>query len=948
MFFEEYFQKRGEEVTPNSQNEVQVKCPFPHAKGLEEHASASFNVKRRIYKCFACAAEGLDDGMSETSFIGKLYHVDYETAIKLKNMHMEAVNLEQMTDNLMNNPSLVKYLSDRGIPEQAIIEYQLGYTGDGIIYPVLLDGILFDTRTHVPNPAEGEPKTRSRKKAKPLLFPYDHWKKDSKPTIMTAGENDTLLGRTFGFNCVETTLGEGSIPIILKVFYGKTVYVCYDCDHAGKAAASKLAFYLKEAGASDVYIISLGLEGTKADKDLTDYFVKHKKTAEDFQQLVDTAELFTQEQYIEEKNKEFQLVDLWNVKSSHYTNKYISSRVMQSGHFEIPLVDVPSHLDWECLGAMDNPACNICSFYGGATGTWTLDNNNLEDILGLLEVNVATRNKYMKSLCGLPAKCPNSRIRPIAYKHVEKVILAPDVETENEATGYRAAELFAYILDGNTEDGNKYRMYFKRVADLKTGSMVLIVDKVEDSDNAINSFKVTPQFMQAMKQWQGNPYTIMKKRYEDLGKVAVGKYLPEMIFYASDIVYHSVLDFKLFGKEEKGHPEGLIIGASRTGKSEVGNAMQRFYGLGNVTEAKNASVAGLIGGVDKSTNGTYRISWGSIPRNHKGMLFMDEISGLPPEVFKHLTGLRSQRKAVIEKIRKGEAPAKTRLLWVGNPRVGEDKRSRSLYDYNYGVDVCLDLFPADEDISRFDFIILVPEPAEYISPLNPDGTVPEKAQLPKELKDLVRWVWSRSVDQVVFEPYVERYIEQTALDLDKDFGSSVKIIGVEGGKKIARIATSVAACCFSCSEDGEKVIVKKEHVDWVKDFLLKCYDNEIFRLKQYVVEERKFITTDDETTVYVAGLIKKYPMLMKVLIEQQDCPHYNLKAASAIDDTEYKFITSNMMMKGLIKPTPKGVVATRKLRLSVDILRAKKPVKMKEKPIEDSSPRSFSDKMKFK
>jgi hypothetical protein len=113
------------------------------------------------------------------------------------------------------------------------------------------------------------------------------------------------------------------------------------------------------------------------------------------------------------------------------------------------------------------------------------------------------------------------------------------------------------------------------------------------------------------------------------------------------------------------------------------------------------------------------------------------------------------------------------------------------------VDVCLDLFPADEDISRFDFIVLVPEPDEYISPLNDDGTLPEQHQLPDELRQLIRWVWSRNRDQVKFDTYVEKYIEHVAMDLNKDFGSSVKIIGIEGVKKIARIATSIAACCFS-------------------------------------------------------------------------------------------------------------------------------------------------------
>lgn len=920
MFFEEFFTKRGEAIEPNAKGEVMVRCPFPHNKGYEQHASASFNVHKRIYKCFTCSAEGREQGMSEIAFIAKVYDTTYENAAKLKNMQIygDTDNLEQLTQNLLNHQEYKAYLNNRGITDEAIVEYKLGYKGDGILYPIILNGILVDERVYNPFPEEGEPKIRSRRNAKALLFPYDHWINDDRPTLLTAGENDTILARIKGFNAVETTMGEGSIPkILLNKFKGRKVYVCYDCDEAGRKAAKRIAFYLKEVGA-EVYIVDLGLPGTKDDKDLTDFFIKHGKTAADLQRLMDEAPLFTEDDYIEQKNQEYELVDLWNVKQSKYSDKYISSRVMQMGHFELPIVDVPSIMEWECLGMTDSKICMTCPF-ANRKGTWTLESENLGDILYLVEVNEATKQKAMKRLCGLPEKCPNSRITVVSKKHVEKVIVSPDVETESELSGYKQAQLYAYVIDGDTVDGNRYRMYFKRYPHPKDQSIILVVDKVEESDNAINTFKVTEQFKESLKRWQGDPFEIMEKRYRELGQRAVGKYLPKSIFFATDIVYHGVLDFKFLKEYMKGHPEGLIIGASRTGKSAVGKKMSRFYGLGNVVECKNASVAGLIGGVDKGGNGTYRISWGEIPRNHKGLLFLDEVSGLPIEVYKHLTGVRSEREAVIAKIVKGKVPAKTRLLWVGNPRTDERGRSRSLHDYPTGVDVCLDLFPADEDISRFDFIVLVPEPKDYVSPLDDDDDPQE--QLPEELKQLIRWVWSRNRDQVIFAEHVERYIEHVAAELNKDFGSKIKIIGIEGVKKIARIATSVAACCFSCTEDGESIVVKKEHVDWTKQFLISCYDNEIFRLRQYVAQERMLTTTNEAVNLKVASIAKKYPMLIKVLLQQPECPHYNLQAATGLEGQEYRQLISDMFNTGLVQPTSKGITATTRLRLAIEEFR---------------------------
>lgn len=942
-FFEQFFQNRGESIEPNHQNEVQVRCPFPHDKGLETNASASFNVKHRIYNCFACTAEDRDTGMSETSFISRIFGSTYDDANKLKNLLIDSNGMEQLTDYLLQNAELKDYLNNhRGLTDETIKEYKLGYMGDGIVYPITLYGMLFDKRTYNKDAEPPEPKIKSVKDAKPLLFPFDYWVNDERPTIMTAGENDTLLGRQFGFNCVETTLGEGSIPkMLLSFFKGRTVYLCYDADDAGRKSALRMAFYLKDAGA-DVYIITLPLSGTKGDKDLTDYFLKHNKKTEDFQSLIESAPAFTQEEYIEQKNKEFKLVDLWNVKQSRYSEQYISSRVMQMGHFELPLVDVPSHMEWSCRGETDSKTCMTCPV-ANQSGEWFLESENLEDVLRLVDVNEDAQFRGTRRLCGIPSKCPNSRIKVKSKKHVEKVILAPDVETESELSGFKQAEVHAYVLDGDTEDGNRYRMYFKRMANPKDGTLVLVVDKVENSDNAINSFKVTPEFLNAMKLWSGDPYIVMKKRFEELGKKAVGKYLPEMVFYAADITYHGVLDMNFMGRMMKGHPEGLMVGASRTGKSDVLKVLNWFYGLGNYTEVKNASTAGLIGGVEKSSNGTYRINWGEIPRNNRGLLFLDEISGIHPEVFKHLTGVRSERVAVIAKITKGKAPAKTRLLWVGNPKVKENGRSKTLHDYSYGVDVCLDLFPADEDVSRFDFIVLVPEPAEYISPLNDDGTVPEPPQLPNELKDLIRWVWSRTANQVKFDAYVEKYIEHVALKLNNDFGSTVKIVGIEATKKIARIATSVAAACFSASEDGETIIVKKEHVDWTRDFLIRCYDNDIFRLKEFVQNERKFSTTTDEINLQIAQFAKKYPMMIKVLLEQESVPTYVLQNVGGVNSKdEFNHVIHTLYSIGAINTETKGnFSATRRLKLAIAVLKNKASAKK----IDADKPKSFSDKI---
>jgi hypothetical protein len=184
---------------------------------------------------------------------------------------------------------------------------------------------------------------------------------------------------------------------------------------------------------------------------------------------------------------------------------------MQMGHFELPIVDIPSHIEWECRGETESTVCAMCPRnVKNNSGAWSLESENLEDLLELVDVNKEIQRKGMLRVCGIPSKCPNSRMSVMAKRHVEKVILAPDVETESEASGFKVAELHAYVIDGETVDGEKYRMYFKRVPNPKDQTIVLIVDKVENSDNAINMFKVTPEFIKVMSAWQGNPIPLWK------------------------------------------------------------------------------------------------------------------------------------------------------------------------------------------------------------------------------------------------------------------------------------------------------------------------------------------------------------------------------------------------------------------------------------------------------
>ena len=273
-FFSWYFN----EPTLKTNGEANVLCPFEHDKGFDTRPSAHVNLSKGLFHCKTCYAEGRPNGMSEIGFISQLYGISYEKAVAYLGKFSDYDELpdawESTTDALMQTEYADYLRNERGLTDGTIHKYRLGYTGDGIRYPVLVYGLLCDVRTYQP---DGQPKMRSRKGSSPLLFPFDEWLASTGDTLLCAGENDCLLARQNELNALCVTGGEGTFPdVFLHLFRGRTVNICYDMDVAGISASKMVAFKLTQAGATVRLVTLSGLSGEKSDKDITDALVKRK------------------------------------------------------------------------------------------------------------------------------------------------------------------------------------------------------------------------------------------------------------------------------------------------------------------------------------------------------------------------------------------------------------------------------------------------------------------------------------------------------------------------------------------------------------------------------------------------------------------------------------------------------------------------------------------------
>jgi hypothetical protein len=935
-FLQQFFTERdGALNDANAAKEISVLCPFAHDTGFERNASAHINTEKGVFHCKTCEAEMRFDhgGLSEANFIAKYYGMSYIKAIALMNELSpgedpddEDESWSRAVTHLLESPDEMAILAARGITPEAVTEYGLAYNGDGIAYPVRINGVMMDIRTYNPHPTPDDPaKMKSKKGVRnTYLFPFDHWKTDPRPTVVCAGENDTLLARVMGFNAVTGTGGEGRFPELFASFFkDKDVFVCYDGDSAGQKGGANAAYIIKQAGAKSVKMVSLGLTGEKDDKDVTDFFIKHGYTAADFQARLDMATDFTKEEETAVKNVRYPLVDLWRVIEGTYSGKRISSRVTLSGIYDQGM-NVPVGAEWVCNGPnldSEKSPCWGCQ-KSRQEGIWTME-EGLRDVLKMVEVPDKDQMRELKDIIGIPQKCPNSTIKVMAREPVFKVILTPDVDSTNEGTGTKLVEMYGYTVGLNTEleDGHKYRAFFRTYAHPKDQRTFMVIDKVEDSDNSVNAFKMTDEIDARLQVFKGDPTVMMEDRRKRMHSLTVYFKPKRLIADAYNISFHSILDFNFDGRVIKGYPEIIMVGESRIGKTETGKTFQNYIRMGNTTAIKNATTAGLLGGAESLPRGGWKINWGAIPRNHRGMLILDEMSHLPQHVMGSLTDMRSEGVATIEKIAKGRAPAKTRMVWTSNPKHHEGM-SREIHDYPNGVKLLVDLVGADEDIARFDVaMIVVKDDGDLSKPS-------DKAELPmldaQLYRDLICWCWSRKSDQVVFDDKVTDYIYFQAEQLNAIFDCHIKLFGVEAFKKLARISVACAASCYSCTDDHESVLVKQEHVDWAVDFLIRCYDNPIFKLKEYATRKKALNETNEVINKFVASILRQHNGFIKQLLElSSHISLTNLRMLSGITDNgRFSELINKMMGASLISnDASRGILPTQRLRKAVNAVR---------------------------
>lgn len=238
-----------------------------------------------------------------------------------------------------------------------------------------------------------------------------------------------------------------------------------------------------------------------------------------------------------------------------------------------------------------------------------------------------------------------------------------------------------------------------------------------------------------------------------------------------------------------------------------------------MVSCETASLPGILGAVQQLAGQQWAITWGKIPLNDRRCVVLDEVDGLHPHEIASLSHLRSSGVAEINKVKSGRTHARTRLIWLGNPREGK------MSDYTFGIESLVPLIGKPEDIARFDLVMTVAA-GEVSSDIMNRAHVP--VDNPRYTEDacqaLLRWAWSRKSEQIRWLPAAEELVFKKAKELGAKYVENPPLIQAANVRiKVARIAVALAMRTFSTDVSYENVIVKPDHVISAVRFINTLY-----------------------------------------------------------------------------------------------------------------------------
>lgn len=915
-------------------SEVKAECPFKdlHESKTDNNPSLTVNLAKGVYYCNSCHSKG-----NIHTMLRELYHLSPEEAwfklgdalkiprpdgTKPTRPYIEPGLVQAYHSALMSLKGPIRgVLRDRrGLTDETLRRFQLGWDGDRITIPVYDEyNILVNFRRYKWNSTDDQWKVLNyvdelnNSYGEVRIYGIDSVLDTSVDYVVWCeGEMDRICAEQHGFCAACATSGAGTWkPEWTKLFRNKRrVYLAQDNDEAGRNATRKLCEKLFRV--VDVYIVNWP-EDFPVKGDVTDFFTKCGQTSDDFQKLLDNATRYIDPSMVEERvaeESEAEEVHLADSAEAKYYGKRLRVPVMVSGKDSTPYL-CPKKIKAYCGDSADsdNKRCQYCQLALNAGEMEATLTSSDKDIMKLIKCTEKQQADTIRRILGINPRCERCNISIEEHMNIEELRLIPKAEANfGFSKEHEYVVRTGYYIGSNLTTNRRYTMAGYMFPEPNTQYATYLFDKAYAEKDMIGDFEVTDEVIEYLKLFQvSDNQSILDKFndiHTDLERNVTFIWERRDVAFAVDLIYHTVLNF-YFQEQyvKRGWGELLIIGDSGQAKTTIVERIMNHYRLGELHSGESSRRTGLVYSMQQ-TNKRWFLVWGAFPLNDGGLLTIDELSGLDEDDLGAMSDVRSSGIARATGVITAETTSRTRAIYISNPRNG-----RPLNTETYGVMSVLKLMGKTEDVRRLDIAMSVASgdvDPRLVNRLVSDLPPVKHVYTSDACNARVLWAWSRKPENVKITPEATQRILEKATEMGEKYSPTVPIVEAADQRiKLARLAVATACCVVSTDERFEDVIVKPEHVDFVVDFLNKLYTAKSFGYDKLSVQDKIVSDTSDTNIRKLRAMFLALPLtdaneMAKVLYQLPYFSRATLEDYTGLakDDLRVllKFMTNNHLV----------------------------------------------------
>lgn len=854
-------------------HEIKAECPFTelHEDSSDETPSLTVNVDKGVYYCQTCHSKGNIHTMLKTLYglsneeawfkLGDELKIARPDSSKPARPDIEPGLVSKYHQELMSLTGPIRQVlrEKRGLTDETLRRFQLGWDGERITIPVYDEfNTLVNFRRYKWNSTEDQWKVINYKDelgnsyGEVRIYGIENLvDEDIKEVIWSEGELDRIIAEQYGFPAACPTSGAGSWrPEWTKYFRNKKrVYVVQDNDEAGRTAAKKICEKLYRV--VEVYVVNWP-DDFMEKGDITDFFVKSKQSAEDFRRLLDNATKYvdpSKEKVVADET-EAHHVHLATSAASELYGKRIKVPVMISGKDNTPYL-CPRKITAFCGDAADaeNAKCQNCELAAlGGESKIELSSKD-KDLMKLIKCTEKQQEQIIYEIMGVNKKCPKAKVTIEDYMNIEEVRMIPKAEANfGFSKEHEYVVRIGYYIGNNLKANKRYTMVGYMFPDPQTQYANYVFDSAYPEKDMISDFELTEENYEQLKVFQLKEGQTIEQKFneihEDLERNVTFIWERRDVAIAVDLIYHTVLNFYFQGQfVKRGWGEVLIIGDSGQAKTTIVERLMSHYRVGELHSGESSKRTGLVYSIQQ-TNKRWFLVWGAFPLNDGGLITLDELSGISEDDLAIMSDVRSSGVAKATGVITAETTARTRAVYISNPRNGKQLNSET-----FGASAILKLFGKAEDVRRLDLAVAVAsgdiDPTLMNKDIEAMPKVPHKYT--SELCNLrVQWAWSRKPENIKFEDDAVELILKEATAMGQKYSSRVPLVEAADQRlKIARLAVACACCVFSTT-NGEDVVVTREHVRFVTNFMYRVYSTKSLGYDKLSEQDRANSDTSED------------------------------------------------------------------------------------------------------